>query len=229
MWRQWTFSQVHYASTLVARQCVANVAPRVEAAIMPVDLLQRPANQVTRKDRAVEDDAWLRALLRRAPLGTLATIHDGQPFLNTNLFVYDETGHAIYLHTARVSRTRANLQYSERVCFSANEMGRLLPADAALEFSVEYASVVAFGRGAVVTERDEARLWLQLLLDKYAPRLRPGVDYRAPVDEEIRRTTVYRMQIESWSGKRKQVAADFPGAFWYAGETEFTHPLSEGA
>ena len=149
-------------------------------------------------------------------------MHDGQPFLNSNLFVYDEAAHAIYLHTARVSRTRANVQLDERVCFTATELGHLLPASAALEFSVEYASVVAFGTCALVTERAEANLWLQLLLDKYAPQLRPGVDYRPPIDEEIRRTTVYRMQIESWSGKRKQVAADFPGAFWYAGETEFT-------
>ena len=189
---------------------------------MPVDLLKRPANQVTRKDREVHDDDWLRALLRRAPLGTLATVHDGQPFLHSNLFVYDEAGHAIFLHTARVSRTRANLQRAERVCFTATEMGRLLPASEALEFSVEYASVVAFGHGAIVTECEEARLWLQLLLDKYAPHLRPGVDYRPPVDEEIRRTTVYRMQIDSWSGKRKHVAEDFPGAFLYMGETEFS-------
>jgi nitroimidazol reductase NimA-like FMN-containing flavoprotein (pyridoxamine 5'-phosphate oxidase superfamily) len=192
---------------------------------MPVDLLQRSANQVTRKDRAVSDDDWLRALLRRAPLGTLATVHDGQPFLNSNLFVYDEAAHAIGLHTARVSRTRANVQLDERVCFTATELGRLLPASEALEFSVEYASVVAFGACTLVTDREDARRWLQLLLDKYAPHLRPGRDYRPPIDEEIRRTTVYRMQIESWSGKRKQVVADFPGAFWYAGETEFSHSL----
>jgi nitroimidazol reductase NimA-like FMN-containing flavoprotein (pyridoxamine 5'-phosphate oxidase superfamily) len=196
---------------------------------VPVDLLTRPANQVTRKDRAVDDDEWLRALLRRAPLGTLATVHDGQLFLNSNLFVYDEAAHAIYLHTARVSRTRANVQLDERVCFTATELGRLLPASAALEFSVEYASVVAFGRCAIVVEPEEARLWLQLLLDKYAPHLRPGVDYRPPVAEEIRRTTVYWMQIERWSGKRKHVAADFPGAFWYAGETEFTCPRASSA
>jgi uncharacterized protein len=149
-------------------------------------------------------------------------VHDGKPFLNSNLFVYDEAAHAIGLHTARVSRTRANVQLDERVCFTATELGRLLPASTALEFSVEYASAVAFGVCAIVTEPEEAQLWLQLLLDKYAPHVRPGVDYRPPVAEEIRRTTVYRMQIERWSGKRKQVAADFPGAFWYAGETEFT-------
>jgi hypothetical protein len=54
-----------------------------------------------------------------------------------------------------------------------------------------------------------------LLLDKYAPHLKPGRDYRPIVDAELARTAVYRIQIESWSGKRKQATPDFPGAFYY--------------
>jgi nitroimidazol reductase NimA-like FMN-containing flavoprotein (pyridoxamine 5'-phosphate oxidase superfamily) len=171
---------------------------------------------VRRRDRAVEDDAWIRAFLHRAPLGFLATVgDDGQPFLNSNLFVYDEPGNVIFMHTARLSRTRQNVQGDERVCFSATEMGRLLPAATALDFSVEYASVVVFGRGSLVLDEAQAIPALQRLLDKYAPHLEAGRDYRPPVSEEVRRTTVYRIDIDEWSGKRKSVAADFPGAFVY--------------
>ncbi len=178
----------------------------------------KPINQVHRRDRAVEDEAWIRALLLRAPVGTLATVSDGQPFLNSNLFVYDEAAHAIYIHTARVGRTRANVEADERVCFSTFEMGRLLPAAEALEFSVEYAGVTVFGRGAIVTDRDEAKAALQLLLDKYAPHLHPGRDYRPVTDQELVRTAVYRIVIDAWSGKQKIAPADFPGAFRYASE-----------
>lgn len=174
-----------------------------------------PFNQVTRQDRAVDDDAWIKALLHRAPVGVLATVWDGQPFINTNLFVYDESGGVIYMHTARAGRTRANVEADERICFSASEMGRLLPATEALEFSLEYAGVVVFGRADLVEDGEEARRALQMLLDKYAPHLKPGVDYRPPIGEEIRRTSVYRIHIESWSGKKKEVGADFPGAYLY--------------
>ena len=92
-------------------------------------------------------------------------------------------------------------------------MGRLLPAPEALEFSVEYAGVVTFGAGRVVEDQDEARTALQMLLDKYAPHLRPGVDYRATTDDELKRTAVYRIDIEAWSGKQKEVPEDFPGEF----------------
>ncbi len=185
---------------------------------MPRDYASQPLTEVRRPDREVTDEAWLKDFLCRAAVGTMATVHDGQPFLNSNLFVYDEARHCIYTHTARVGRTRANIEQDERVCFTVMEMGRLLPADTALEFSVEYASVVAFGRAVVVEGADEAKAALQLLLDKYAPHLRPGEDYRPPVDEELKRTAVYRMDIDAWSGKRKKVADDFPGAYWYAAE-----------
>lgn len=177
-----------------------------------------PRTQVRRRDRAVADPAWIEELLRRAPVGTLATVHDGQPFVNTNLFVYDETAGAIYLHTARVGRTRVNLGQGEPVCFTVHTMGRMLPADTALEFSVEYAGVVVFGRGAVVTDAAEARHGLELLLAKYAPHLQPGRDYRPIADPELRRTAVYRIQIEEWTGKQKRVTADFPGAYYYRAE-----------
>ncbi len=175
--------------------------------------------QVRRRDRAVTDEAWIRAFLRRAPVGVLATADSDQPFLHSNLFVYDEPAHGLYFHTALKGRTRSNVEgggdQGARACFSVMEMGRLLPAAEALEFSVEYASVVVFGRVHMVVDRDEAMGALQALLDKYAPHLHPGQDYRPPIDAELKRTSVYRLDIDAWSGKKKEVAADFPGAYWY--------------
>jgi nitroimidazol reductase NimA-like FMN-containing flavoprotein (pyridoxamine 5'-phosphate oxidase superfamily) len=167
---------------------------------------------VRRRDRAVNEEAWIRAFLHEAPTGVLATASDGQPFVNANLFVYDEAEHAIWMHTAAAGRTRTNIDADDRVCFTVFEMGRLLPADTALEFSVEYGGVVVFGRGHVVTEPDTARRALQLLLDKYFSDRVPGRDYRPTTDDELRRTAVYRVDIEAWSGKRKQAAPDFEGA-----------------
>jgi hypothetical protein len=54
-----------------------------------------------------------------------------------------------------------------------------------------------------------------MLLRKYAPHLQPGQDYRPVVPEELTRTGVYRIAIDEWSGKKKEVAADFPGAYNY--------------
>jgi uncharacterized protein len=174
-----------------------------------------PRSQVRRRDRAVSDEGWIRDLLRRAPFGTLATVQGGQPFVNMNIFVYDEGENALYLHTARAGRTRDNVGAEELVCFGVGEMGRLLPAPTAMHFSVEYAGVVVFGRARVVADEAEAARALQQLLDKYAPHLRPGRDYRPIQPEELAVTSVYRIEIDEWSGKQRVAPPDHPGAFLY--------------
>lgn len=174
----------------------------------------KPFGAMRRRDRA-RDDAWIRAFLHSGAWGALATISEGQPFINTNLYVFDEDAHAIYLHTARIGRTRSNVERGDPVCFSVSEMGRILPNEIALEFSVEYAGVTVFGRAAVVEDDVEKARALQLLLDKYAPHLKPERDYRSANQEELDRTSVFRIDIDRWSGKANEKAADFPGAFAY--------------
>ena len=82
-------------------------------------------------------------------------------------------------------------------------------------FGVEYAGVVVFGRAAIVTDDAEAKRGLQLLLDKYFPHLRPGDDYTPTADRDLKVTAVYRIDIESWSGKEARADDDYPGAFSY--------------
>ncbi len=187
---------------------------------MPRDYTTHPHHQIRRKDRAVEDDAWIKAFLNRAPLGMLATVHDGQPFAHSNLFFYDEEEHAIFFHTASEGRTRSNVETVPRACFSISEMGRLLPADVALEFSVEYNGVAVFGTVRVVDDPEACTVVLHKLLDKYFPHLQRDRDYRPVVAAELKRTTVFRLDIDSWSGKRKAVPEDFPGAFFYGDPPE---------
>lgn len=165
-----------------------------------------------RKDRS-KDEAWIRALLHRGGVGVLATVREGRPLPMPLNYVYDEKVEVIYLHTGEKGATLENLGRGAPVALSVFEMGRFLPADEAGEFGVEYASVVVFGRGSVVEDPTEAEAALTLLLEKYAPHLKAGEDYRPVAPEEVKRTAVLRVDIESWSGKEKKEAPDFPGAY----------------
>ncbi len=89
--------------------------------------------------------------------------------------------------------------------FSVAELGRLLPAKTALNFSNEYASVCLFGQARIVGTDEEKRHGLQGQLAKYFPDLHPGADYRPITDEEMAQTSVYAVEIEGWSGKQKPV------------------------
>ena len=181
---------------------------------MPKNYLEQPYNEMRRKDRA-KDDEWIKEFLSRAPFGVMATTNEGQPFINTRLFVYGEGAHVIYMHGAKTGRTPATIAENERVCFSASEMGRLIPAAEAVEFSVEFAGVVAFGRVTTIEDSAEAKHALQLIMDKYFPHLKPDEDYRPTSDDDLKITAVFRIDIESWSGKEKVVQGDAPGAFYF--------------
>ena len=170
---------------------------------MPKDynLAVTPANQQRRPQNA-QSDEWVREFLRRAHLGHLATRWDDQPFITPTAFWYDSNRHEIYFHSNIVGRVRANAERHDRVCFEASDFGKFLPSNIALEFSVQYESVVAFGLIRVLEELDEKRRALSGLIDKYFPAMTVGIEYRPITDAELRRTSVYALKIESWSGKR---------------------------
>jgi nitroimidazol reductase NimA-like FMN-containing flavoprotein (pyridoxamine 5'-phosphate oxidase superfamily) len=148
--------------------------------------------------------------------------------VNSNLFVYDEGEHAIYMHTARTGRTTANVGAEERVAFTVFGMGRLLPAPRAFNMSVEYEGVVVFGRARLLDAEAEKERALGLLVDKYFSHLAPVVDYALPSVEELGLTSVYRIAIESWSGKRKAVDAGYEGAFLFGSMMEDGGRTMEG-
>lgn len=178
------------------------------------DPLNEPLNKIRRRDHA-KDDAWIQLFLTQGEVGTMATSVDNQPFLVTRNYAYDAERHAIYLHGAVKGRTFENVQANSRVCFSVSEMGRLLPDKKAQEFGVEYSGVVVFGFATIVKDMDEATHGLQSLMNKYFPQFELGKDYEPIGVSAIKGTAVYRINIESWSGKEKIVQDDFPGAFYF--------------
>ncbi|GAB5521483.1 MAG: hypothetical protein RhofKO_37340 [Rhodothermales bacterium] len=180
--------------------------------------LDRPLHELRRRDRAITDEAWIIDLLQRLPMATIALQSGGHPFVNSNLFAFDASTRSVVIHTAPFGRLIETVEAAPDgvpACLTAFEMGRLLPADRAKEFSVEYNSVTAFGTLRRLTDPDAIAEGLQALMDKYAPHLQPGTDYAPASDEEIRTTGTFCFSIDTWSAKQKAAPADFPGAYLY--------------
>lgn len=163
--------------------------------------------RLRRADRAMRDPDDIEALLRRARFGYVATTSGDQPFLHPTTFWYDQRARRVYFHGARQGRTLQNVRQNPRVCFGVAEMGRMLPADSACGFSLEYASVCVFGRVRLVEEEAEKRRGLQGLLDKYFPELQPVKDYSPITQAQLSETTVYAIEVEAWSGKQRGAPA----------------------
>ena len=147
------------------------------------------------------DEEWIRAFLREAKVGHIASARDGRPFLNPSTFWFDEENHQIIFHSNVTGRIRSNIEGNSRVCFEVSELGKMLPANVALEFSLQFRSVIVFGNARLVEDPQEARPAMYGLIHKYFPKMTPGKEFREITVKELKRTTIYAIQIEEWSGK----------------------------
>ena len=147
------------------------------------------------------EEEWIRAFLHQARVAHIATSWDDQPFLNPSTFWFDEEQHRIIFHSNVAGRIRSGIERNPKVCLEASELGRLLPSNVALEFSLQYRSVIVFGTALILDDPDEARRALEGLLKKYFPDMQSGREYRAITEKEMRATSVYAIAIGSWSGK----------------------------
>ena len=161
----------------------------------------QPPTAFQRRPHLTKNDDWARAFLKQAQVGHIATSMDGQPFINPTTFWYDEANHQIVFHSNVAGRVRSNIESNPKVSLEASELGRLLPSNVALEFSLQFRSVVVFGTARIVTDQAEAQRLLYGLIGKYFPKMTAGKEYREITEKELRATSIYVIQIESWSGK----------------------------
>ena len=168
---------------------------------MPRDYASQPPAAYQRRPHLTRDDDWIRSFLNRAQIGHIASSLDGRPFINPTTFWFDEENHQIAFHSHVAGRVRLNIESNPRVSLEASELGRLLPSNVALEFSLQFRSVVVFGSTIMVNKPAEAQRLLYGLIGKYFPKMSAGKEYREITDKELRAASVYAIQIESWSGK----------------------------
>jgi nitroimidazol reductase NimA-like FMN-containing flavoprotein (pyridoxamine 5'-phosphate oxidase superfamily) len=148
------------------------------------------------------------ARLLLTQVGHVATRWDEQPFITPTLFWYDPEQHTIYFHSNFTGRVRANAERHPEVCFETFEVGRLLPSNVALEFGLQYESVVAFGKIRILEDKEEQCRALYGLLEKYFPTMKPG-EHTADRGRRVAPHLGLRHAVDSWSGKRNwQTRAD---------------------
>ncbi len=154
-----------------------------------------------RRPQHTRDDGWIRAFLHKGQVAHIGTVWDGQPFVTPTNYYFDEAGNRLIFHSNLTGRLRANIDRSAAVCAEVSESGQYLPSNVALEFSVQFRSVIVFGQAHILQDQEEQRQMLHLLIAKYFAPMESGREYRPVTDNELKRTSVYELRVQSWSGK----------------------------
>jgi nitroimidazol reductase NimA-like FMN-containing flavoprotein (pyridoxamine 5'-phosphate oxidase superfamily) len=122
---------------------------------------------------------------------------DGQPFVIPT--GYARIADQLYIHGSQVSRMLRTLAQGIDVCIAVTLVDGLVLARSAFHHSVNYRSVVIFGRAAMVEEK-EAKL---AALFAFSEHVIPGRwnDVREPTEEELKATTVLSLPLLEVSAK----------------------------
>ncbi len=108
-------------------------------------------------------------------------------------------GNQLYFHGSVASRMLRNLRDGVDACVTVTLLDGLVLARSAFHHSMNYRSVVVFGKAREVSDREEKLRALTALVEHVVPGRSPIV--RAPNESELRQTLVLALPIEEASAK----------------------------
>lgn len=149
------------------------------------------------KARAHYDRASVHAILDAGMIGHVGFCTDGQPFVIPMLYARD--GDSLVLHGSVASRLAHQLGAGIDACVSVTHVDGLVLARSHFDHSVNYRSVVMFGRARLVEDPAAKAAALSRFVDAMIPGR--AAEARAADHTELAATNVLRFDIEDASAK----------------------------
>ena len=167
---------------------------------------------VRRADKLISR-AKVDELLATGYCGHLATVSpDGSPYVCPLLYVWLDG--QVWLHnTSAQGHLQNNVRHEPRVCFEVSVPGKVFAYGRyECDTSVEYQSVVVFGRMEIIDDRTRKSLFFDALMAKYQ-----GDDLTRPKSyyPRLDAVTVYVLSVERITGKEQllpSTEAQWPAA-----------------
>lgn len=122
---------------------------------------------------------------------------EGQPFVIPT--AYGRAGDELFVHGAQASRMLKTLRAGVEVCVTVTLVDGLVMARSAFHHSMNYRSVVVFGRARVVESDEEKLSALRAFTEHVAPARWDEV--RQPSRQELNATLVLALRLDEASAK----------------------------
>jgi nitroimidazol reductase NimA-like FMN-containing flavoprotein (pyridoxamine 5'-phosphate oxidase superfamily) len=166
-------------------------------------------------ERAAYDRATIDTILDEGLVAHVGFVCEGTPFVIP--ISYGRFGDTIYLHGSNVSRTLGALSSGADFCLTVTLLDALVLARSTFHHSMNYRSVVLFGKGRLVTDPQEKKRALECIVEHIVPgRTR---ETRGPSERELAATSVIALAIDEASAKTRSeppvdAPEDLPSATW---------------
>lgn len=149
-------------------------------------------------ERAEYDISTIYAVLDEALICHIGFVaEDGYPVVIPT--IHARLGATLYLHGSPASRMLRTVKTGADVCVTVTLVDGLVLARSVFHHSMNYRSVVVFGRPHEVTDPDEKMRALEVITEQVAHGR--WADARHPNETEFKGTTVLALEIEEASAK----------------------------
>jgi uncharacterized protein len=147
--------------------------------------------------RGCYERATIKEILDEGFVCHVGFVLDGQPFVIPT--GYARVGDVLYVHGARASRMLKALRDGAQVCVTVTLIDGLVLARSAFHHSMNYRSVVVFGRARAVTDEAEKLMALHAFTEHVAPGR--WAEVRQPNQQELHATSVLAVPLTEASAK----------------------------
>ena len=148
-------------------------------------------------DRGRYDWATIHSILDEGLVCHVGFAIDGRPWVMPT--TYARVGDRLYVHGAAANFALKTLASGVDACVTVTLLDGLVLARSAFHHSMNYRSVMLFGRAERVADPQEQHDAMVALVEHLVPGRRH--DTRLPSPEELRKTLILRMGIEECSAK----------------------------
>jgi uncharacterized protein len=150
-----------------------------------------------KRSRGSNDRQLVYDILDSALLCNVGYVIDGQPYVTPTAFWRE--GNHLYWHGSSASRALTAQSGGIPVCVTVSHVDGIVVARSGFHSSINYRSVMAFGRAMLVEDEEHKRRAMDTFIDRFIPgRTKAN---RAPKPNELKVTKLLSMEIEEASAK----------------------------
>ena len=165
--------------------------------------------------RGAYDRETIYGIVDEAIICHVGLVQDGQPFVIPT--IHARNGDRLLFHGAPASRLIQHIAAGHEICVAITILDGLVLARSVAHHSMNYRSVVLFGRGEIVADAREKLDALEAITEHVMPGR--WTDAPPPTFAELAATTVVALSIEAASAKIRSGppgddAADYAQPIW---------------
>ena len=166
-----------------------------------MNFLKTDLNKVKRiPKRGSYDKVVIAKILKSQFMAQINYVYDGYPI--SIPMAYGYKNNEIYIHGANKNRLMTSIMNSDKVSATITKLESLVLAKSTFHHSMNYQSVVIFGKAEEISDPADKMLALKIITDQIIKHR--WEESRQPNSKEINATTLVRIKIETASAKIRE-------------------------